>query len=92
MEHGDIELSVPFDKLETELSGIEIELIEAIRAHCEKNSISIRGLATITGLSSGKIKYHLQGGGDSTLYNLLMIAQKLGLEGSITLHITPQAD
>ena len=87
-----VELSIPFERIDLELIGIEVELIEAIRFHCEKNNISIRKLAMITGLSSGKLKYHLQGGGDSTLYNLLIIAQKIGLTGSITLNLAPQAD
>jgi hypothetical protein len=87
-----VELTIPFDRLDSELIGIEVELIEAIRSHCEVNNISIRKLATITGLSSGKLKYHLQGGGDSTLYNLLIIAQKIGLSGSITLNLKPKAD
>ena len=95
MEHqdsGSFVLSVAIDKIDSELTGIEISLIEAIQQHCEKNNISMRQLAVLTGLSVGKLTYHLRGGGDSTLFNLLNIAQKIGLEGSITLHLKPKAD
>lgn len=88
----DIVLSVQINKVETELTGIEIALIESIQQHCEKNNISMRQLAMLTGLSVGKLNYHLRGGGDSTLFNLLQIAQKIGLEGSITLHLKQNAE
>ncbi|WP_042861381.1 MULTISPECIES: hypothetical protein [Acinetobacter] len=91
-ETDSLVLSVPIDRVNTELTGIEIALIEAIQQHCEKNSISMRQLAVLTGLSVGKLTYHLGGGGDSTLFNLLNIAQKIGLEGSITLHLKPKAE
>lgn len=83
---------VPISKVETELTGIEIALIEGIQKYCERNDISMRQLAVLTGLSVGKLNYHLRGGGDSTLFNLLQIAQKIGLEGSITLHLKQNAD
>lgn len=79
------EISIPFENVDTGIAGIEVELIEAIQAHCKKHDISVRQLAAIAGLSSGKVKYHLNGGGDSTIYNLLLIAQKVGISGSITL-------
>ena len=91
-EMDELVLSVPINKVEAELTGIEIALIESIQQHCEKNEISMRQLAVLTGLSVGKLNYHLRGGGDSTLLNLLQIAQKIGLEGSITLHLKQKAD
>lgn len=92
MSGSAFELSVPIEKIETELAGIELALIEAIQAHCDENEISIRQLASLAGSSVGKVHYHLGGGGDSTLYNLLLIAQKIGLSGSITLELNPKAD
>lgn len=89
---NEIVLSVQINKVDTELTGIEIILIESIQQHCEKNNISMRQLAMVTGLSVGKLNYHLRGGGDSTLFNLLQIAQKIGLKGSITLHLKKDAD
>lgn len=87
MTDNALEVSVPIEKVESELAGIELALIEAIRAHCEKHEISIRQLAALVGTSYGKVNYHLSGGGDSTLYNLLFMAQKIGLTGFITLQL-----
>ena len=95
MDHNESDsfvLTVLIDRINSELTGIEIALIDAIQEHCEKNNVSMRQLAVLTGLSVGKVTYHLRGGGDSTLFNLLNIAQKIGLEGSITLHLKPKVD
>lgn len=92
MSETSFELSIPIEKIDTELVGIEVGIIEMIQVHREKHKISMRQLSALTGLSVGKLNYHLQGGGGSSLGNLLLIAQKIGFAGAITINLTPHTD
>lgn len=79
-------MSVDFGSEEADkvLVGIEIELSEYIQRIMTEKEISLRKLSKMTGLSPRTLTYHLNGNSENSLAKLLLISQKLGLTGTVT--------
>lgn len=86
-------------EVKSDLKNIEVMLSEygnllvtQIYEVKDQKGLSIRHVAEICGLTLGKLRHHLQNSGESSLPNLILIADKMGLKGSIQLTIKPYVE
>lgn len=84
-------LSMAIGQLGSEWDGFSLLLCDAIIEQMTSRNISYRHLAKISGLSYGKLRYHLDAKSVSSLYELLRVAQCLGIKGSLTLTLKDAA-
>lgn len=70
------------------LIGLQFSLADYLKKYIAKNDISLRQIASLSGLSKSTIEYHLSGESDNNLGKLLLIAQHLGLSGNICINLS----
>lgn len=72
-----------------EYVALELALIDQITKHIQQHNISYRGLAKLTKISSGTLRYHLSGDSKDSLKTLLIVAHILNFNGTLSLTLKP---
>ena len=84
---NELNFSIKSDTLALDFIGLETELLALILKKKNELNIGMRALADLSGMSLGKLQYHLSGGAGSSLLQLLIIAKALNITFEISVNL-----
>lgn len=91
---NEINLLIKPESLDMDFVGLESELLALVLAKKNELNMGMRTLAELSGMSLGKLKYHLGGGvgTGASLLQLLQIAKALNIYFEFSINLKSNQD